>query len=178
REAVGIATVAIFSATKTERYREHARLHAKVKKGHAVVGPNEGRSNDPLNVESCLVLDPRIDAARSEVCELLEGADGSGEIGLALGAKNPVMELRWSRDLPGAFFGRLEAQVNANVWDGARVWVEGARVPAAVGDPMPWIRGIDGLPLRLAPGGFAQAHAEMNEALGKWVAERSGEDKL
>jgi 23S rRNA (uracil1939-C5)-methyltransferase len=48
------------------------------------------------------------------------------------------------------------------------------RTPAVIGDPTPWTTGMDGEPLRLAPGGFAQAHGEVNRALGLWVTKHAG----
>jgi len=44
-------------------------------------------------------------------------------------------------------------------------------VPAKIGDPTPWIRAGDGLPLRLAAGGFGQASDEGNALLAQRVAQ-------
>jgi 23S rRNA (uracil1939-C5)-methyltransferase len=46
--------------------------------------------------------------------------------------------------------------------------------PAVVGDPTPWMTGPDGLPLRMAPGGFGQASEGMNATLARHVAEAVG----
>jgi 23S rRNA (uracil1939-C5)-methyltransferase len=55
---------------------------------------------------------------------------------------------------------------------GARIALDGSTKPAKIGDPTPWTTGADGLPLRLAPGGFGQASERANTALGRYVAER------
>lgn len=179
REAVGDVPIEVHPAERTLRYRERARLHARAAKGRAIVGPNEARSRSPLSIDACAVLHPLLDEARRNVELLLEGANGAAEVGLSLGAeRRPVLELRFSADLPPAFFARLEDQTRAGAWAGARVWTHGARVPAVIGDPTPWTIGADGEPLRLAPGGFGQAHAEVNRALGNWAASHAGDARL
>ncbi|MGH7330924.1 MAG: methyltransferase, partial [Polyangiaceae bacterium] len=115
---------------------------------------------------------------RAELSILLEGARGEGEADLALGRvtdpdseRKPVLDLKWDRDLPPVFFARMEAATRAGAWQGARALVRDAKAPAVIGDPTPWIRGADGLPLSLAPGGFAQAAEVGNVMLAKRVAE-------
>ena len=51
----------------------------------------------------------------------------------------------------------MERAVAGGTLAGVRVTTEGSSRPAVVGDATPWMRGADGEPLRLAPGGFAQA---------------------
>ena len=179
REAVGDVPIEVHPAERTLRYRERARLHARAANGRAIVGPNEARSRSPLSVDACAVLHPLLDEARRKVELLLEGANGTAEVGLSLGAeRRPVLELRFSADLPPAFFARLEDQTRAGAWGGARVWNVGVRMPAVIGDPTPWTIGADDEALRLAPGGFGQAHSDVNRALGNWVASHAGDARL
>jgi 23S rRNA (uracil1939-C5)-methyltransferase len=155
------------------------RTHAQ---GKVWVGMYEARSHAPVEVDACVVLDPRLDAARGVLAGLLAGAEGKGEAQLALGAEGrPVLDLSWDRDLAPACFGRFEAALDgaraptgagdapAVRWAGMRVVTPGATRPAVVGDPTPWMVGADGAPLRLTPGGFAQADPEGNATLGARV---------
>ena len=69
-----------------------------------------------------------------------------------------------------ALLGRLDALRSAGELAGGRVLLRNA-APLAFGDPTPWVEGADGLPLRLAPGGFAQSSPEGNRVLGSRVLE-------
>jgi 23S rRNA (uracil1939-C5)-methyltransferase len=51
----------------------------------------------------------------------------------------------------------------------ARVFAGEVRLPAIIGDPTPFVVGADAAPLKLAPGGFAQASEEANAALARHV---------
>ena len=163
-------------------YRTRARVHVEAPQrgkgggGNRVsVGMFARRSHAPATVDTCVVLDPILDRARAALAGWLEGAQGRGEAQLALGRpgddRRAVLDLRWTGELPGAVFGRLERAVAEGVLAGARVFAGAVRVPATIGDPTPFIRGADGLPLRLAPGGFAQATEEGNVVLASRVAE-------
>jgi 23S rRNA (uracil1939-C5)-methyltransferase len=144
-------------------YRTRARLHARGSGGRAIVGLQEARTHEPVEVDRCVVLDPDLDRARLELGPLLEGARGRGELQIALGAQGkPVLELRWKGQLTPQTFGRLEEGVARGEWAGARVFEGEVTRPAVIGDPTPWTLGADGEPLRLAPGGFAQASEKGN----------------
>jgi 23S rRNA (uracil1939-C5)-methyltransferase len=139
---------------------------------------NEARTRDPIEVPTCVVLHPDLEAARVRLAPLLEGAHGRGEAGIALAAldrapRAATLDLHWSGALAPACFARVERAVNEGWLAGARITAGEARVPAKIGDPTPWIRGGDGLPLRLAPGGFGQASDEGNALLAQRVAERA-----
>jgi 23S rRNA (uracil1939-C5)-methyltransferase len=167
-------------------YRTRARVHVRASGGRAIVGMNEARSRDPVEVAQCAVLHPDLEAARARLGALLEGAHGRGEVQIARARpdKSPrraVLDLQWSGALPAAFFARLERATSATSTQaddeagrqwlaGARVSAGEARVPAKIGDPTPWIRGGDDLPLQLAPGGFGQASDEGNALLARRVA--------
>jgi len=147
--------------------RTRARLSARASGGRAVVGLREAGTHDAVEVDRCVILHPQLDVARLAVGPLLEGARGHGEAQLALGARGrPVLELTWKGRLDPKTFGRLESGVKRGDWAGARVFEGDIQRPAVVGDPTPWTVGADGEPLRLAPGGFAQASEKANEELG------------
>jgi 23S rRNA (uracil1939-C5)-methyltransferase len=170
------APIVFHPAPSPLAYRTRARVHARASGGRAVVGMNEARTRDPVEVERCAVLHPELESARARVGLLLEGAHGRGEAQLALGAlertpRPAVIDLHWSGALAAACFGRLERAVADGWLAGTRVTAGETRVPAKIGDPTPWIRGGDGIPLRLAPGGFGQASDEGNTLLAQRVTE-------
>lgn len=172
-------------------YRTRARVHAEAKRGRVVIGMFGRRSHEPAAVDTCVVLDPILDRARDALAGWLEGASGRGEARLGLGrpgeARKAMFDLRWSGDLPGAVFGRLERAVRDGELAGARIFTgegrpdgTGARTrsaprfsgaPAKIGDPTPFLLGADGAPLRLAPGGFSQATEAGNTILVRRVGE-------
>jgi len=137
---------------------------------------NEARTRDPIEVDTCAVLHADLEAARARLGSLLEGAHGRGEALLALGRMSPaprpaVLDLHWSGALAAGCFARLERAVQDGWLAGALVTAGETRMPAKIGDPTPWIRGGDGLPLRLAAGGFGQASDDGNALLSQRVAE-------
>jgi 23S rRNA (uracil1939-C5)-methyltransferase len=161
-------------------YRTRARVHVQCgagrgRPGRVVVGMHEAGTHQPVEVEACAVLVEPLERARRHLGPLFEGSRGRGDVQMALGAgQRAVLEVRWTGgEVAAATFGRLEAAVGSGALAGARVWSEGAARPATVGDPTPWMTGPDGAPLRLAPGGFGQAHEEVNAALATHVAERA-----
>jgi 23S rRNA (uracil1939-C5)-methyltransferase len=138
--------------------------------GRAIVGPHGVRSRDVVDVSTCVVLSPALDAAIPALAAILEGAHGLGEASLALGAAGkPVLELRWEGRVPASVYARLEQGVAAGTWAGGSVYGGDVARPAVVGDPTPRILGADGEALVLAPGGFAQASEAGNVALGQGV---------
>ncbi|HEY5240156.1 MAG TPA: TRAM domain-containing protein, partial [Polyangiaceae bacterium] len=152
-------------------YRTRTRLHVRCERGRVEIGMHESGTHDPVVVDRCAVLRPGLETARQGLAALFEGSRGRGDVQLALGMKGlPVLEVRWTGDVAPACFAGLERAVVAGELAGARVLVEGSSRPATVGDPTPWIRGADDLPLRLAPGGFGQASEGMNVTLALHVA--------
>jgi len=160
-------------------YRTRARVHVEAKRGRIDVGMFARGSHAPVVVDTCIVLHPVLDRLRGSLGTWLEGARGRGEAQLGLGLpddpRKAVLDLRWSGELPGAVFARLERAVTTGELAGARVFAGAVRVPATIGDPTPYIRGADGAPLRLAPGGFSQATEEGNTLLARRVAELARE---
>jgi len=169
--------IVVHQAPRRLGYRTRARLHVRVSGGRAIVGMHGAGTREPVPVDACVVLDPRVERARVLLPALFEGAHGHGDVQLALGRKPPgadaalpVLDIQWSGALAGACYGRLERGVTEGRWSGARVHYGEVERPAIVGDPTPWMLGADGQPLRLAPGGFAQASEEANAVLGERVA--------
>ena len=161
------AQVAFHASPRDVGYRTRARFHAS----GARVGYFAPRTRSLVCVETCVVLDPRIDAARGALEGLLEGARGDGEIAMALGRDGAVADVRWSRELPPAVFARFDEAVRAKTFQGLRVLCGEARRPAIFGDPTPVIRGADDAPLELPPGGFSQAQEDVNRDLARRVLE-------
>ncbi|MBX3190032.1 MAG: class I SAM-dependent RNA methyltransferase [Labilithrix sp.] len=172
--------VSIAAPERALAYRARARVHVDAR-GAIVVGMFGRRSREPVPVDVCVVLDPAIEAARASLPALLAGSKGRGEALLSLGhpdetPRRAVLDLRWSDDgLPPEVFARLERAPATSTIAGARVFSGDVRVPATIGDPTPWVRGADDLPLRLGPGGFSQAHEEENARLARRVAELARE---
>jgi len=163
-------------AVQTLGYRTRARVHVEAKRGRVAVGMFARRSHEPTEVDTCVVLEPVLDRTRKALEQWLEGAKGRGEARLGLGhpegePRRPVLDLRWTGDLPGAVFGRLERAVNEKTLAGARIFAGDVRTPATIGDPTPYVAGPDGAPLRLAAGGFSQATETGNVHLARRVAE-------
>jgi len=151
-------------------YRTRARLHVRASGGRAIVGPHGAGTNDIVDLSTCIVLHPALDAALAPLAALLEGAHGEGEAQIALGAaEKPVLDLRWVGRLPAAVFGRLEQLVVKGIWAGGSVYSGEVTRPAVVGDPTPRCVAADGAPFQLAPGGFAQASDTGNRLLGARV---------
>ena len=161
-----------FPAPQALAYRTRARVHVRTSpRGHVAVGMHEARSHEPVEVDTCAVLDPAVEHARRGLGPLFAGARGRGEVQIALGGgRLPVLDIRWEGEVPAETFGRLEQAVDQGVLAGARLAVGEVTRPARIGDPSPWMRGADGAPLRLAPGGFAQANEAVNAALARHVA--------
>ncbi len=159
--------------------RTRARLHAVAGKRGVEVGFYEAKSHEVVAVGTCIALHPALDRARASLAALFADARGEGEIEIALGAvladddaRKPVLDIEWRNgDLPAVFFARVDVAVKSGALQGARILVGESKLPATIGDPTPWIRGADDKPLKLAPGGFAQASEEGNLSLAKRVAE-------
>jgi 23S rRNA (uracil1939-C5)-methyltransferase len=175
--------IAVHAATSPFGYRTRVRLHVRATGGRAIVGMNEARTRDPVEVETCAVLHPALESARARVGALLEGAHGRGEVQVALGAlggdaervRPAVIDLQWSSMLAPRCFAQIEAAVKEGWLAGARVTAGETRMPAKIGDATPWIEAGDGAPLKLAPGGFGQASDEGNVVLARRVAAIVGE---
>jgi 23S rRNA (uracil1939-C5)-methyltransferase len=166
------AAIASSTAPRSLGYRTRARVHVRSLRGGAVVvGMHEARSHEPVEVETCAVLDPAIEGVRRTLGGLLEGSRGRGDVQIGLGVgRVPVLDVRWEGELPPQAYARLEAAVTRGEIAGAQVSLPAATRPARIADPTPWMLGGDGVPLRLCTGGFAQAAEGVNSALALHVA--------
>jgi 23S rRNA (uracil1939-C5)-methyltransferase len=166
-------TIGAVSAPAALAYRTRARVHVRtVSRGRVEVGMHEARSHDPVEVDTCAVLDPVVEAARRSLAALLAGSRGRGDAQIALGAEGlPVVHVRWEGTVAAEAFARLERAVAERTIAGASVTLDAAARPARIGDPTPWMKGADGAPLRLGSGGFGQANEDVNAALARHVAE-------
>lgn len=164
------------AAPRSLEYRTRARVHVEAKRGRVSVGMFARESHDPAEVDRCIVLDPAVDRARSEIATWLAGSSGRGEVRIALAhpAESPrraVLDIHHRGEIAAAVFGRLERAVAEGRIAGVRIFAGDVKKPAVIGDPTPWVAGADGSPLRLAPGGFSQATEEGNLALARRVEE-------
>ena len=155
-------------------YRSRARLHILAKRGgRVVVGMHQAGTHDPVEPDACVVLDPALEEGRLALGPIFAGCHGRGEAKLALGTnRHPVVDVAWCGVIAPETFARLEQAVARGALAGAQIMLEDATRPAKVGDPTPWMSGADGLPLRLAAGGFSQACERANAALVAHVAEQ------
>ncbi|MEM1032905.1 MAG: class I SAM-dependent RNA methyltransferase [Myxococcota bacterium] len=151
-------------------YRCRARL--AIAAGGAIrVGYRRARSHEVVPAEACEILHPELERLLPELRTWLGHSQGEGEAAIALGAGGmPVMDLRFSGDLDATLFGRLDRSVGERRCAGARVWDGDVSTPATFGDPRPWVRGADGVPLVIAAGGFSQPSLEGGAALANHVA--------
>jgi 23S rRNA (uracil1939-C5)-methyltransferase len=129
-------------------------------------------SHELVAVESCAVLAPAIAPVLAELPEVLRGSLGQGDAHVAFGeAGRRVVDLDWRGELSSRAFSELDRMVTQGRWAGARVRLEGARVPATFGDPRSWMDGADGAPLVFAPGTFAQPSVAGAQLLARRTAE-------
>lgn len=157
-------------------YRERARLVYAADGPSVRVGYRRAGSRELVAVSACGVLVPALEGLLPRLPEWLAGAEGDGELGLALGLEGrPVVSVRARGELAPGTFGRLDAAVREGLLAGARVETEGAKVPATFGDPRPHMRGADGSPLRFAEAAFTQPSEAGAMALAQRVAELARE---
>lgn len=167
-------------APSEERYRTRARLALRNGGGSApLVGYRPFRGSGVVNVEACLVLEPRLEGIIGLLREALAGSRGEGEARVALGLGGlPAFDLTWAGELAPRFFERLERFVEGANLGGAALRLAGARAPLVVGDPRVVTEGPDGLPLEVPSGGFAQANPAITRLLAAHVrAELAPEGK-
>ena len=156
-----IPDIVVHAAPAELAYRTRARLFLKADRRGVQVGYRAPSSHDLVAVAACLVLDPAIAPLLGELAEVLAGARGEGDASVARGHGGlPVVSLSFRGELATATWAALDARVARGAWAGARVILHGAGQPAIFGDPRPVLAGADGVPLVIAPGGFAQPSDE------------------
>jgi len=177
RAGVEAPEIRLHDTSLTEGYRAKVRLAVRAGRGGVRAGMRAARSHDIVAVDTCLLLLPALDEARRAIPAWLAGSDGRGEASVMPGAgSRPVIHLTWQGQLAPAVFAGAQERINRNEWAGASIQLQGAREPAVLGDPRGWIRGADSMPLVFPPGGFMQAHAEMNRLLACHVREVADPD--
>jgi 23S rRNA (uracil1939-C5)-methyltransferase len=167
--ALGDVPTTHHPAPRSEGWRTRARLGV-IGGARATVGFRGRHAGRVVDVPTCLVLDPRVDAAISVLRDALSGSRGRGEASVALGRAAAVVDLTWEGELAPAAYGALERAVIAGSLSGVSVRLPGASAPAKIGDPTVVTIAADGAPLLVPSGGFAQANPEVSLALGAVVA--------
>lgn len=142
------------------RVRWHARrIGPSVQIGHHALG-----TRTIVAIDRCPALDARLEAALPLARDLLDGAEGEGEIAASLGVGGkPVLYVSFRGALPSRVFAAAERLVGEGHVAGVALHLEGARTPAKVGDPRPVTARDDG-PLVAPLGGFSQA-SEVGDAV-------------
>jgi len=165
---VGLPSVTAHAAPAARGYRTRTRLAIHATRARTVVGYRRAGQHIVQSVDSCLILDPRLDRALADLRGLFEREVGEGEATVALGAKGaPVLDIAWTGELSPRFFSRVGLAVDGGHYAGAEIWLSGARRAAPFGDPSVVTQGADGEPLAVPSGSFAQAHPAANLALGE-----------
>lgn len=156
-------------------YRVRARLAWKTHRGKRSLGYRAGGSDDVVDVEHCVVLDPRLDAAlgalRAGLGDVLVGA---GEIHLGLGARGAVARVTSSAPQPQSMYAALLRLLERGALGGAALEVGGATVATRYGDAAEVAHDVDGRALVVPLGGFRQAHEAASAVLAHTVLEWSG----
>lgn len=158
REALAWDAAVTWHAATPAHGRTRARWHAKAVGKTVLLGYHGHGSNTIVDLDTCPALDPRLSGALEDVRAILSGAPGAGEISVAVGeGGKAVLSMDWRGELPGASFGEAERRVKSGRLAGVEIRMAGTNTPARIGDPRPVALANDGLPLRTAPRGFAQA---------------------
>ena len=160
-----------YHAATPARGRTRARWHAQTLKAHRdgvermVLGYRELGSNTIVEIDACPAIDPRLEEALVDARAIVAGAHGDGDVNVALGeGGRPVLALSFRGEIAPSGYREAEARVSSGRLAGVQIELEGARVPATIGDPRPVALAADGLPLRAPAFGFAQA-SEVGDAV-------------
>jgi 23S rRNA (uracil1939-C5)-methyltransferase len=145
--------------------RTRARWHARSIASRTVVGYRALSSSTIVEVDGCGALDPRLQAALVDARAIVAGAEGEGEVHAALGVGGrPVLSIEWKGEIAPAAFRESEERVKEGRLAGVEIAIDGASVPATIGDPRPTSLASDGLAISAPPRGFAQA-SEIGDAV-------------
>lgn len=147
-------------------YRRRARLHYTRVGGELVLGFHRHRSRDVVDVETCLVLGPELDASVQRVRELAPHLPDAGEVHGISDGRQVVIGLPGVRPEPAlerACEGLLDPVLVGIV-------LRGGRRRRGIGVTQLAIDGGKGLvPSYAGPFVFAQAQREQNAALVDYV---------
>jgi len=149
--------IRVHPALEPLQYRTRARLFVRVDRGRVRVGYRAAASHRIAEVRACIVLDPSIATALDELPFVLTGSVGEGDVQIARGAHGRLcIDVVWHGELSPSAWAAIDQRVNCGAWAGARVQLDGAKVPATFGDPRAVLEGADAQPLVIAAGSFAQ----------------------
>ncbi len=170
--------IAYTEAPRQLGYRTRARIAWKVQAGRARFGHRARGSREVIDSVSCAVMDPVLEGALAPIRAAVTVIGGQGEVFIARGAGGlPVATLRSECAIDRGGFEAAET-LFAQGFAGVELYPSGASAPAIYGDPRPVIEGADGLPLTLAPEGFAQGNESLNLVLARYVhAQARGEGR-
>lgn len=167
--ALRATTVTYVASDAPYGYRTRARLHWTMSGKRVLLGFLERRSSTIVDLPSCPVLVPALEAALPALREAIAALGGRGEAAIALGeGGRPVASLRPQRPLDERGYAVGRALLTKG-FAGVALWTPGVSAPAIEGDPCPVQVGGDGLPLRAGIGGFGQANGSLNPTLAEYV---------
>lgn len=173
--AVGLLPDAVefIASEESLHYRRRARLAWKASRTRVDIGYRRSRTRDILDIETCTVLVPALDAAlaalRQEMHLCLRG---EGEISLALGRDGKAVALLTTdTPQPADAYEHARRLASSQYFAGVALRVGGTTAAAISGDAREMATAIDGKPLLGTVGGFSQAHGSINDALVRKVVE-------
>ncbi|MBK9264733.1 MAG: class I SAM-dependent RNA methyltransferase [Polyangiaceae bacterium] len=162
--------IRVHPAAEPLRYRTRARLFVRNERGRMRVGYRAAASHQVVDVRSCVVLDPSIAVALDDVPAVLAGSTGEGDVQIARGAAGRLcIDVVWRGELSPSAWAAMDQHIKSGAWAGARVRLDGVKVPATFGDPRAILEGADGEPLVIAAGSFAQPSDEGANQLARRV---------
>lgn len=170
-------TIRVHVAHAPLQYRTRARLFVRTERHGVRVGYRGSATNLVVDVDTCAVLHPSIAPALEDLRLVFAGSKGEGDVQIARGAAGRLcVDAVWHGELPPTVWAAIDQRIQRAAWAGARVRVDGAKVPATFGDPRPVLEGADGEPLVIAAGSFAQASDEGANLLARRVLALSHKD--
>lgn len=170
-------TIRVHPAQTSWHYRTRARLFVRGERHGVRVGYRGSASNQIADVDACAVLHPSIAVALEDLQLVFAGSKGEGDVQIARGAAGRLcVDAVWHGELPPSVWAAIDQRIKRDAWAGARVRVDGAKVPATFGDPRPVLEAADGQPLVIAAGSFAQASDEGANVLAQRVVALSRKD--
>lgn len=156
-------------------YRVRARLGFDARRGRRILGYRAALRGELVDVERCVVLEPRLDAALGALrATLAPTLSGSGEIHLGLGAWGAVASITSDDAQKASAFTTLAALVERGTLGGAAIAVGGTTVATRYGEPTEVAHDVDRRALEVPLGGFRQAHEAASAVLGSTVLEWLG----
>lgn len=147
-------------------YRTRARLAWAA----PALGYRAEASRRVVDVTACAVLGPRareaLDLVRRQLLPLLAG---EGEIRIGAAAARPTLALESRSAQAPALYQALDAMVREGAVLGASLLAGGATAKARFGAVHDETTDVEGRRLHAPLGGFGQAHADHNRALGAFA---------